>query len=198
MLCEWSTKYHCLRENISYFQLYGIIIVVCSRQPVELETLSTAEGFPKVFHPSLSSCILRSCRLILSTPRSSFFFFFVQSPTSDMSVHQPQALCLNNFLPSLCLNSNYFHTWTEVRHYHPNAPFEWLRHMCVTVNCAVVRCLVSEKRRCCCIMGCLLSYRQPAELFIWLCNLAGWHSLGTPSLWLATWLVAQGYLARCA
>lgn len=185
------------RENNSYFQLYEIIIVVCSRLPIVSETLSTAEGFPKVFHPSLSSCILRSCRVDTEHPKE-LVFFAAQSPTSDMSVHQPRALCLNNFLPNLCLNSNYFHTWTEACHYHPNAPFEWLRHTRVTVSCAAVRRLVSEKRRCCCIMGCLLSYRQPAELFIWLCNLAGWHSLGTPSLWLATWLVAQGYLARCA
>lgn len=50
-------------------------------------------------------------------------------------------------------------------------------------------------RRVWCIMGCLWSYGQPAEHFIWLCNLAGWHSLGSPSLWLAAWRAAQGYLA---
>ena len=44
-------------------------------------------------------------------------------------------------------------------------------------------------------MGYRLSYGQPAEHFIWLRNLAGWHSPGSPSLWLAAWRAAQGYLA---
>lgn len=113
-----------------------------------------------------------------------------------MSVHRLGALCLNKIKASnrvslfanLGINLSYSHTWTELPQDHRNVLVSvgfFFLVIAAHVHCCELcygKMLVSVKRGDCCMMGCLFSYRQPAELFIWLCNLAGWHSLGTPSL----------------
>lgn len=182
------------------------LIEPCSHQHMESRTLSTAESFSKVFNPSLY-CIFWDSVSWYWTPQGTCSEFYQQRPATEMSVFRLGAVSKLSFESSSLLflsDLNYFHTWPALSQDHRNVLFFGRALFSVTaarVHCRERRCgkaLVSERRRDCCIMGCLLSYRQPAELFIWLCNLAGWHSLGMPSLWLATWLVAQGYLAHCA
>lgn len=124
------------------------------------------------------SSLSRDSWCILNTPRNIPF----RSNNNKKSVRRLQA-------------STFCQTWDEVKLFSHLDRVIWRSEECSVlmffsviaahVYCCEVRhwkMLVSEKRTVCCIMGCLLSHRQPAELFIWLCNLAGWHSLGVPSL----------------
>lgn len=101
------------------------------------------------------------------------------------------------FLPNFGWKWNSRRTWSELSQDQRNVLYTCTSSPPLQLTCGTLEYVIERHqsvKRNCRIIGCLLSCRQPAELFIWACNLAGWHSLGMPSLRLATWLLAQGYL----